>query len=149
MILISGCCGFGCGSYACLPCLRWCPTRGWLGLFGIRCVCGAFVFEFCALFVAQWLGRISVPICGFRHWSLVGCCGLSRRRFAGAALVVGFFAGVGFVARFLRLMFVLQLIACERSTGPPCGNQVDGLPPALSIRVYVYANKNKHTKSLV
>ena len=63
----------------------------------------------------------------------MGCCILSRCRFFDVVLVVFFFAVVVFVVRVLRPLFLLQLIACKRSTSPPGGNQVDGLPPALSL----------------
>ena len=56
----------------------------------------------------------------------------SRRRFVVVVLAACFVAVVFFVVRLLRSMFLLPLIVCERSTSPPGGNQVDGLPPALS-----------------
>ena len=50
------------------------------------------------------------------------------------SFLVVVFASVLFVVRLLRLMFVLQLIACERSTSLPGGNLVGSLLPALSVR---------------
>ena len=46
--------------------------------------------------------------------------------------------------RLLRSIFVLQLIACERSTSPPGGNQVDGLP--LALRNIIVAGASRHQK---
>ena len=101
LILIFCCCWFEFGSYACLPRLRWCPSRGWPGLFGIRCACDAFVFDFCALFVTQWLGRISAPICGFGNFWLVGWCGPPPPRRRLVVMLVGWWHRLSKVGLFI------------------------------------------------
>ena len=71
--------------------------------------------------------RVAVPI-------VVHCFGATVCR--AGVLSLWFLSFVSpllcfFVVRLLHSKFLLQLIACKRSTSPPGGNQVGGLPPAL------------------
>ena len=57
---------------------------------------------------------------------------MSHRLSVVVVLVVCFFVVVFRVVWLLRSKFTLRFIICKRSTSQPGGNQVDGLPPALS-----------------
>ena len=94
----------------------------------VRC----FVFELCALFVAHancaFLLLVAVSVVLYFCVVAFFRVGVSSLWFS--SLVSSPFCL--FVVWLLRSMLVLELIVCEHSTTPPGGNQVDGLPPALS-----------------
>ena len=69
-----------------------------------------------------WLGLFSARVCGAR----LLCYSLGKLVFHHGFVFTWLFS----TARFLEDV-LLALFACDRSTGPPGGNQVDGLPPAL------------------